>query len=129
MFVDLGEDSRIAIYAKFPDGHESDVTNSTYLSISSENPAIAFVVDNETVVSVRPGQTRIVVTYKIGHQQMQILVPVTVEDGSPGIEVSPAFFNFGDVRSNTVSNLSKSLSRITHRRRSISSGCSQWGAS
>lgn len=103
MFVALGEDTRIAIYARFPDGHESDVTNSTYLSISSENPAIAFAVDNETVVSVAPGQTRIIVTYKIGHQQKQILVPVTVENWSPGIDVSPAFFNFGDVRSNTVS--------------------------
>jgi archaellum component FlaF (FlaF/FlaG flagellin family) len=102
-FVGLGEDTRIAIYARFPDGHESEVTNSTYLSISSENPAIAFVVDNETVVSVEPGQTRIIVTYTIGHQQKQILVPVTVENWSPGVDVSPAFFNFGDVRSNTVS--------------------------
>jgi hypothetical protein len=103
IFVGLGEDSRIAIYARFPDGHESEVTNSTYLSISSENPAIAFVVDSETVVSVEPGQTRIIVTYTIGHQQKQILVPVTVENWSPGVDVSPAFFNFGDVRSNTVS--------------------------
>jgi hypothetical protein len=103
MFLGLGEDSRIAIYARFPDGHESDVTNSTYLSISSENPAIAFVVNNETVVSVKPGQTRIVVTYKVGQQQKQVLVPVTVEGGWSGIEVSPAFFNFGDVRSNAVS--------------------------
>ena len=82
MFLGLREDSRIAIYARFRDGHESDVTNSTYLSISSENPAIAFIVDNETVVSVKPGQTRIIVTYKIGHQQKQILVPVIVEGGS-----------------------------------------------
>jgi len=103
MFVALGEDSRIAIYAKFPDGHESDVTNSTYLSISSENQAIAFVVDNETIVSVKPGQTHIIVTYKIGRQQKQIVVPVTIEGGSSGIEVSPAFFNFGDIRCNTVS--------------------------
>jgi hypothetical protein len=103
MFVALGEDSRIAIYAKFPDGHESDVTNSTYLSISSENPAITFVVDNETVVSVKPGQTHIVVTYRIGDQQKQIVVPAAVENWSPGIDISPAFFNFGDVRSNTVS--------------------------
>lgn len=103
MFLGLGEDSRIAIYARFPDGHESDVTNSSYLSISSENPAIAFVVDKQTVVSVKRGQTRIVVTYKIGHQQKQIVVPATVEGGSSGIEVSPAFFNFGDVRSNALS--------------------------
>lgn len=101
-FTALGEDIRIGTYAKFPDGHESDVTNSTYLSISSENQAIAFVVDNETVVSVKPGQTRIVATYKIGNQQKQILVPVE-NWSSHGIDVSPPFFNFGDVRSNTLS--------------------------
>jgi hypothetical protein len=103
MFVALGEDNRIGIYAKFPDGHESEVTNSTYLSISSENPAVAFVVDNETVVSVGPGKTRITVTYTLGHEEQKILVPVTVENWSPGIDISPAFFNFGDVPSNTLS--------------------------
>jgi hypothetical protein len=103
MFLSPGEDTLVEIDAKFPDGHESDVTNSTYLSISSENPAIAFVVNNETVVSVRPGQTRIVVTYEIGQRQKHIVVPATVESGWTEFEVSPAFFNFGDVRSNTLS--------------------------
>lgn len=103
IFTRLGEDSRIEIDAKFPNGRQFDVTNSTYLSISSESPAIAFVVNNETVVSVKPGQTRIVVTYKIGHQQKQILIPAAVGGGASGIEVSPAFFNFGYVPSNGVS--------------------------
>ena len=103
IFLSLGEDSRIAIDAKFPDGHEFYVTDSTYLSVSSENPAIAFVADNETVVSVGAGQTDIIVTYKIGHQQNQIRVPVTVQKSGQMVEISPAFFNFGDVRSNTVS--------------------------
>lgn len=101
MFLSPGEDTLVETYAKFPDGHESDVTNSTYLSVFSENPAIAFVVNSETVVSVSPGQTEIVVTYKIGHKQNRIRVPVNVEKS--WLEISPAFFNFGDVRSNTVS--------------------------
>jgi len=103
-FYSLGEDSRIAIEAKFPDGHEFDVTDSTYLSLSSENPAIAFIADNETVVSVGAGQTHIIITYTLGHQQKKIIVPVTVQTSSQGIDISPAFFNFGDVPSNTVSN-------------------------
>jgi hypothetical protein len=101
MFLSPGEDTLVEIDATFPDGHQFDVTNSTYLSVSSENPAIAFVVNNQTVVSVGPGQTDIVVTYKIGHAQNQTRVPVNVEKS--WLEISPAFFNFGDVRSNTVS--------------------------
>jgi len=100
----LGKGSRIEIDAKFPDGHEFDVTDSTYLSLSSENSAIAFVADNETIVSVGAGQTHIIITYTIGHHQKQISVPVTVQTSSLGIDISPAFFNFGDVPSNTVSN-------------------------
>src|SRR5207245_1604313 len=78
-------------------------TDSTYLSLSSENPGIAFVADNETVVSVGAGQTHIIITYTIGHQQNQIRVPVTVQKSGQMVEISPAFFNFGTVRSNTVS--------------------------
>jgi hypothetical protein len=101
MFFSSGEDTLIEIYARFPNGHEFDVTNSSYLSVSSENPSIAYVVNSETVVSVGPGHTEIVVTYKIGHKQNQIRVPVNVEKS--WLEISPAFFNFGDVPSNTVS--------------------------
>ena len=78
IFLSLGEDSRIEIDAEFPDGHKFDVTDSTYLSVSSENPAIASVANNETVVSVAAGHTHIIITYTIGRQQKQILFPVHV---------------------------------------------------
>jgi hypothetical protein len=42
-FVGAGSDQRLDIYARFPNGHELDVTESTYLSLSSENPAVAIV--------------------------------------------------------------------------------------
>lgn len=104
-FYETGEDQRIDIYAKFPNGHELDVTESTYLSVSSENPKVAFVA--RTVASVGPGQTRIIVTYSLGSQQKQFFIPVTVHGHahgvSNGIDVSPAIFNFGDVASNTAS--------------------------
>jgi len=40
-FFEPGVDEQINIYAKFPNGHELDVTESTCLSFSSENPADA----------------------------------------------------------------------------------------
>jgi len=106
-FMEAGEDERIDIYAKFPNGHELDVTESTYLSLSSENPAVAIATDDGTIASVGPGQTRIIVTYSLGTQQKLFYVPVTV-DGAVGgasysLEASPATFNFGDVPSNTAS--------------------------
>jgi archaellum component FlaF (FlaF/FlaG flagellin family) len=106
-FMEAGEDERIDIYAKFPNGHELDVTESTYLSLSSENPAVAIATDDGTIASVGPGQTRIIVTYSLGRQQKLFYVPVTVDgavgDASHSLEASPATFNFGDVPSNTAS--------------------------
>jgi hypothetical protein len=104
-FYGLGDDDQIPILATFPNGHALDVTDSTYLSRSSENPDITFVADDGTVVAVGAGQTHIIVSYTLGHRQEKILVPVVVETNawSNNLNVSPAFFNFGDVPSNTVS--------------------------
>jgi len=106
-FYGTGQDQEIEIYAKFPNGHELDVTESTYLSLSSENPAVALVADDGTVTSVGPGQSRIIVTYSLSTQQRQFFVPVTVhgvvQAASNNIVASPATFNFDDVPSNTSS--------------------------
>ena len=106
-FYRNGDDQQIDIYAKFPNGHELDVTESTYLSFSSENPAVAFVADDGTVTSVGPGATRIIATYSLGTQQKQFFIPVTVhgaaEGASYGIGISPASFDFDDVPSDTTS--------------------------
>lgn len=100
----LGDDDRIPIYAKFPNGHELDVTDSTHLTLSSENPGIAFVADDGTVVAVGAGQTHIIVTYAVGHRQRKLLLPVVVDASSyKALDMSPPFFNFGDVASKTLS--------------------------
>jgi hypothetical protein len=102
-FIRAGSDQRLEIYAKFPNGHELDVTESTYLSLSSENPAVAVVGEIGTVTSVGPGETRIIASYSLGTQHRLFYIPVTVEASSDGLIASPATFNFGDVRSNTSS--------------------------
>lgn len=78
-FYAAGENQKIAIYAKFPNGRELDVTESTYLSVSSENPAVVIATHDGTVTSVGPGQTRIIATYSLGEQQKRFYVLVTVQ--------------------------------------------------
>jgi Abnormal spindle-like microcephaly-assoc'd, ASPM-SPD-2-Hydin len=102
-FHDAGKYEEIDIYATFPNGHKLDVTESTYLSLSSENPAVAIVADDGTVASVGGGKTRIIATYSQGTQQKLLDVWVTVETMHRGVDVSPATVNFGDVISNAES--------------------------
>jgi hypothetical protein len=102
-FHAAGRDERIDINAKFPNGHELDVTESTYLSLSSENPGVALAADDGTVASVGPGKTCIIATYTLGTQQKLLYVWVTVETSLRGIDASPATVNFGEVASNKVS--------------------------
>jgi hypothetical protein len=78
-FYAAGEKQQIGIYAKFPNGRELDVTESTYLSLSSEDPAVVIAAHDGTVTSVGPGQTRIIATYSLGTQQKRFYVPVTVQ--------------------------------------------------
>ena len=102
-FFGSGVDQQIDIYARFANGHELDVTESTYLSLSSENSAVAIVADDGTIASVGPGETRIIVTYSLKTQRKLFYIPVTVHRAVNGLDVSPATFDFGDVPSNTAS--------------------------
>jgi hypothetical protein len=106
-FFEAGVDQQIDIYARFANGHELDVTESTYLSLSSENSAVAIVADDGTIASVGPGETRIIVTYSLKTQQKLFYIPVTVhgavKGASHGLDASPAAFDFGDVPSNSAS--------------------------
>lgn len=82
---DLGEEE-IAIYAKFPNHpeRETNITGSTYLSFVPENPAVATVPDDGTIIWTAPGQTRIVVTYTVGTERKVLYIPVTVEGSQKG---------------------------------------------
>lgn len=86
-FYTTGEDQWIAIYAKFSNGHEFDVTESTYLSLSSENPAVAAVSEDGTVTAVGAGETRIIAVYSLNDHQKLFYIPVTVHaSSSEGID-------------------------------------------
>jgi hypothetical protein len=103
-FFETGVDERIDIYARFPNGREHDVTDSTYLSLTSENPNVARVGDEGTITSVGPGQTHIIITYTLGDKQKQIALPVAVAGSQPsGLDVSPATLDFGNVPSGVSS--------------------------
>jgi hypothetical protein len=98
-----GDEQQIGIYAKFPNGNELDVTGSTYLSLSSENPAVALVTAYGTVAAVEPGLTRVIATYSLGPLKRRLYIPVTVHDQDHVLDVSPATYDFGNIPSNTAS--------------------------
>ena len=81
-FFESGIHQQIDINARFANGHELDVTESTYLSLSSENPAVAIVTDDRNIASVGPGETRIVVTYSLETKRKLFYIPVTVDTSS-----------------------------------------------
>jgi hypothetical protein len=91
------------IYARFPNGHEHDVTASTYLSFASENSNVARVADDGTITSVGSGQAHIVITYTLGDKQKQISLPITVATIQQGLDLSSATLDFGDIPSSTSS--------------------------
>jgi hypothetical protein len=96
---------------------------STYLSVSSENPKVAAAraADNRIyITSIRAGQTRLAVTYSLGGGQQKLLyVPVMVRSDEPQeIEISPATWDFGDVRSNS-SNSSRQVTITNHLRTDV----------
>jgi hypothetical protein len=65
-FSEVGQQQSIWVQAKFPNGPELDVSGSTYLSVSSENPkkvAAARATDNRIYINwIGAGQTRLAVT-------------------------------------------------------------------
>jgi hypothetical protein len=103
-FLAAGNVESIAIYAKFPNGHELDVTNSTNLEWSTSSPAVIRVADRGTVVGIGPGIASVIATYAVGGQQKQISVPFSVQlETSHGLVASPAVVDFGDVPVDTTS--------------------------
>lgn len=98
-FYTLGYEEQIEVLGKFPNGHELNVTESTHLSLSSENPAVARVSGDGTIISVGQGETHVIATYALESQQARLSIPVTVgpESSHVGVTVSPATVDFGDV--------------------------------
>jgi hypothetical protein len=77
VFSGITGPSPLTVYAKFPDGANLDVTESSKLAFASSNPAIATVDANGMVKPVAQGSTTIIATYK-GDQSVSVSIPVTV---------------------------------------------------
>jgi hypothetical protein len=96
-FQAAGEQQFVAIYAKFPNGDQFDVIDSSYLKLVSENPNVVSLGDRGTITSVGPGQTSITGTYTFRGQTLQVSIPYSVRVAtSGGLIPSPLSLDFGD---------------------------------
>jgi hypothetical protein len=87
-----GEQTHLVVLAGFLDGSQIDVTQSTLVSYVSSNAAIATVDSSGTVTAMAAGSASITVTYVLGSQNLQISIPVTVQN--PMLNTSPSSISF-----------------------------------
>ena len=94
--IGLAMNERVGICGKFSGGRELDVTESTYLSLLSDNPAVVRVSQYSAITSIGPGDTMVIFTYTLGTQSRKLAIPVHVEASTARLSASPAFVDFGD---------------------------------
>jgi hypothetical protein len=88
-----GEIDRLIVLASSVDGSSRvDVTHSTLVTYVSSNPAIATVDSSGTVTAVAAGTISISVTYTLGSHNLQISIPVTVQN--PMLTTAPSSLTF-----------------------------------
>jgi|SRR5215469_1913682 len=97
----LGEQFPLVLLANFSDGSILDVTESTYMTYSSANTAVATVDANGMVTGGSAGSTTVTATYTLNGQSVQTTVPVTVPP--PVMTVSPVSLSFGSQNVDTTS--------------------------
>ncbi|MHB8499598.1 MAG: Ig-like domain-containing protein [Candidatus Acidiferrales bacterium] len=73
-----GEQTRLVLYADFPDNTTWRVTASTYVTFSSSNTAVATVDASGLVTAVAAGSGFITATYTLGGVSVQASIPVSV---------------------------------------------------
>jgi hypothetical protein len=95
-FFEAGQQDSIRIFAKFPNGDEFDIINSTYLKLVSENPNVVNVGEAGRLTSIGPGKTTVTATYSFGGQTSQLSLPVSVSVPSVGLIPNPFSLDFGD---------------------------------
>jgi hypothetical protein len=78
IFDAQGDSSSIHLLGTFADGSVLDVTESSYVTYSSLNAAVATVVGFGMVTAVAPGRTSIVATYGPPERNVRLTIPVTV---------------------------------------------------
>jgi hypothetical protein len=95
-FYEAGQEERVAINAKFPNGDEFDVTNSKYLKFTLGNPNVVNVAGEGRLTSIGPGNTTVTATYTLGERDLKVSFPVSVSVSSMGLILNPLALNFGD---------------------------------
>jgi hypothetical protein len=110
IFQAQGETSPITLVAKFPDGSAPDVTESSRVSYSSSNAAVASVDETGMVTAVGAGQATVTATYRLGPQEVRFAIPVTVP--RPVLQVNPAALDFGDQNIGTTASRDLRLTNI-----------------
>jgi hypothetical protein len=131
-FLKAGDDQRIAIYARFPNSQELDVTRSSYLELSSSDVSVVRIADEGTVVSVGAGNASIIASYKLDDQEKRLSVAVSVRGERRFLTASPATVDFGDIpvgttappRQITITNNSSTDVKIYSARTSEPENCS-----
>lgn len=117
-FKALGEQFPLVLLGTFSDGSVLDVTESSYVTYSSGNTAVATVDANGMVTGGSAGSTTITATYTLNGQSVQTTVPVMVPP--PVMTVSPVSLTFGSqnvgatssAQALTITNTSLSPMRI-----------------
>jgi hypothetical protein len=97
-FLKAGDAEKISIYARFPDGQELNVTQSSYLELTSSDVSVVRIADEGTVVSVGAGNASIIASYTLQGQEKRLSIPVSVSGGRGFfLTASPATVDFGDI--------------------------------
>lgn len=91
----LGQQFPIILFAAFSDGSVLTVTQSSYVTYSSSNTAVATVDNNGMVTGVSAGTATITATYTLSGQSVQTTLSVTVNKQS--MDVSPTTLDFGSL--------------------------------
>src|ERR1035441_3752634 len=76
-----GESFPIKLFAVFGDGSALDVTNSSYVSYSSNSPNLFSVDASGDVTALAPGYGWVVASYTLNSQTVQAIIPITVSTG------------------------------------------------
>lgn len=93
-FQSLGEQVPITLTAKFSDGSVLDVTESSYVTYTSSNTAVATVNRHGMVTAAGAGSTTVTATYTLSGQQVQTTIPVNVR--APKLSATPTALIFGN---------------------------------
>lgn len=96
-----GETTPFVFFAKFSDGAVLRVNESSYVTYTSSNTAIATVDTFGKVTAVGPGETFVVAQYTLGSLTNQISIPVSVQ--LPMLTASPSSLTFASQSVGTTS--------------------------